>query len=397
MELLLEQLAKSLDLISRSVLSESTLTKLMGSDAAGSNLARYVHRQFKVADAAAWKPTTVKNINWKMFSLDPQNLLLIKGANGWVFLKPVAENFHTSWKTQWADPDAEEASIQDRTTTFEYYWAYGDKEMSDAELAAADKDLEAGRHLRYGTSPNKNKYTDFPHVEKTDGIVKSRARMPKEILPDIIAKLHSIDSVWIADQRENTRRKQLARNDYKTNTWDPEIAKQGSGADLELPNKLRKATPNFYGGRMGKEGPDGASIEVAKIRNRAIDPKYRAGRVTVGAEGYDNLIAAVKPLASLIARRAMIEYKRKNRGRVEDPEDIHSLGNRIRRMNTSGSDYWFTGVMGGKMPYGLAGKLIKSKNKEIMQNINLLINSNNNTAKKWFIDLAVNHILADND
>ena len=323
-----------------------------------------------------------------MFSLDPHNLMLFKGANGWVFLKPVGENFRNSWQTKYNNPDEEEASIQDRTTTFEYYWAHGNAELDDAGIAAAQQDLETSRHLRYGTSPNKNKYTSFPFVEKSQGIIKSRARDPKEILKDIEAKLNSIDEIWVADKREDNSRKKLARSDYKTNTFDPASGDQ---------DELRKASPNFYGGKMGKEGPHGASIEVAKIRNRAIDPKLRAGKVTIGAEGYDNLIAAVKPLAPMIARRAMIEYKRKNRGRVEDPEDFRSLGNRIRRMNTDGSDYWFTGVMGGKMPYGLSGKLIKSKNKEIMQNINLLINSNNNAVKKWFIDLAVNYILADND
>jgi hypothetical protein len=192
MQELFEQLSKSLDLIGRSVLSESTLTRLIGGDAAGSNLARYVHRQFKVADSAAWRDETFyfKKFNWKMFSLDPQNLMLIKGANGWVFLKPVAENFTHSWRTKFDNPDEEEASIQDRTTTFEYYWSYGGKELDDAEIVDARKELESGRHLRYGTTPNKNKYTVFPYVEKTDGIVKSRARDPKQILADITAKLH---------------------------------------------------------------------------------------------------------------------------------------------------------------------------------------------------------------
>lgn len=400
MDLLLEQLSKQLDLIGRSVLSESTLTRLIGGDAAGSNLARYVHRQFKVADQAEWRKETFyfKKFNWKMFSLDPHNLMLIKGSNGWVFLKPVGENFNTMWGTKHNSPDEEEASMQDLTTTFEYYWAHGDKELNDQELELARKDLESARHLRYGTSPNRNKYTSFPYVEKTEGIVKSRARMPKEILADITAKLHNIEEVWVADKRADNRSQERARDAYRKDVLPKHMDKHYSDLDpksIEYREKKREVEPSMYQGKLGKQIPPGASIEVAKGRQRAVDPEYRAGKETEGATGFDNLILATRPLAPIIARRAMIEFKRKNRGVSFDPEDYNSLANRLRRMQNDHTDYWWSGVMGGKMPYGLAGKLIKSKNKQTQEYIRQLINGNNNVAKKWFIDTAVAFILSD--
>lgn len=394
MDLLLEELSKSLDLIGRSVLSESTLTRLIGGDAAGSNLARYVHRQFKVADQAAWRDETFyfKKFNWKMFSLDPQNLMLIRGKNGWVFLKPVAENFTHSVLTKFDKPDEEEASIQNRTTTFEYYWAYGNNELDDQGLEAARKDLESGRHLRYGTSPNKNKYTSFPHVEKTEGIVKSRARDPKQMLADITAKLHSIDQVWVADQREDTSSQRKARVDYRAGTFANYMAKNYPDLDpasFKYREIRRKLEPSLYQGKIGQQVPPGASIEIAKQRQRAVDLTYRAGKETQGAEGYDNITKATSQLRPIIARRAMIELKRKNRG-VDLTDD-----NRMKMIRNllSDEDYYWNTLMGQKMPYGLAGKLIKSKNKQTQEYINLLINSNNPTAKQWFVNQAVEYIL----
>lgn len=394
MQELLEQLSKSLDLIGRAVLSESTLTQLIGSDAAGSNLARYAHRQFKVADQAEWRDETFafKKFNWKMFSLDPQNLMLIKGANGWVFLKPVAENFYHRWTTKTMSPDEEEASIQDRTTTFEYYWAYGDKELDDQALDAARKDLEASRHLRYGTTPNKNKYTVFPHVEKTDGIVKSRARDPKQILADITAKLHSIDQVWVADRREDNASQRKAREEYRKGAFADYMAKNYpdlNPAGFEYQEIRRRIEPSLYQGKMGKQVPPGASIEIAKQRQRAVDPGYRAGKETQGAEGYSNLSKATRHLRPIIARRAMIEIKRKNRG-VDLTDDPRM---RLVRNLLTDEDYYWGGLMGQKMPYGLGAKLIKSKNKQTQEYINLLINSNNPAAKQWFVHQAVEYIL----
>lgn len=397
MQELFEQLSRSLDLIGRAVLSESTLTRLIGGDAAGSNLARYVHREFRVADQAEWSPTTIKAINWKMFSLDPQNLLLIKGSNGWVFLKPVAENFHHSWATQIDRPDEEEASISDRTGTFEYYWAYGDQELDDAGIAQARQDLESARHLRYGNTPNKNKYTEFPYVEKSDGIVKSRARAPKEILADIIAKLHNIERVWVAMKREDTSSQKAARDEYRKNIAAARMSKEHP--DLNPMSGTyggirRKFEPNLYQGKMAKKIPPGASIEVAKIRNRGVDPELNKGKAYVGAPGFDNLIAATRPLASIIARRAMIAYKRKNRGNIEDPNDDKSLHSRLRRMNSTDPVNWWESLMGWKMPYGLAGKIIKSKNKQTIEYVNQLINGNNTVAKQWFVDTAVDYLLS---
>lgn len=399
MDLLLEQLSQQLDLIGRSVLSESTLTRLIGGDAAGSNLARYVHRQFKVADQATWRKETLyfKKFNWKIFSLDPQNLMLFKGSNGWVFLKPVAENFVHGRSTKYDDPDDNEASMATRTTTFEYYWSYGDKELNDQGIEQAQKDLESGRHLRYGTSPNKNKYTQFPYVEKTEGIVKSRARMPKEIMADITAKLNNIEEIWIAIHREDTSSQKKARSDFRKNVLPRHMEKKLPGIDptyAKYAEKRREIEPSLYQGKMAKKVPPGASIEIAKIRQRAVDPELRAGKSTEGATGYDNLIRATKPLAHIIARRAMIEFKRKNRGVTFDPDDYSSLANRLRRMQSDDNEYWWTSVMGGKMPYGLAGKMIKSKNKQTQEYVEQLINGNNNVAKQWFVNTAVEYILS---
>lgn len=399
MDLLLEQLAKQLDLIGRSVLSESTLTRLIGGDPAGSNLARYVHRQFKVADQADWRKETFyfKKFNWKMFSLDPHNLMLIKGANGWVFLKPVGENFTHGQKTKYDDPDEEEASMQTQTTTFEYYWSYGDKELNDREINLARKDLESARHLRYGTSPNKNKYTSFPYVEKTDGIVKSRARMPKEILADITKKLNTIEEVWVSVLRADNSSQKQARNAYRKDVLPGHMDKhypELHPKSFEYREKKREVEPSMYQGKLGKQIPPGASIEVAKGRQRAVDPEYRAGKETEGATGYENLIQATMPLGAIIARRAMIEFKRKNRGVTFDPDDFNSLANRLRRMNSTEPDDWWRLLMGWKMPYGLAGKLIKSKNKQTQEYIRQLINGNNTMAKQWFIDVAVEHLLS---
>lgn len=394
MQELFEQLARDLDLIGRAVLSESTLTRLIGGDAAGSNLARYVHRQFKVADQAEWRDETFyfKKFNWKMFSLDPQNLMLIKGSNGWVFLKPVAENFHHSWNSKYDLPDEEEASIQDRTTTFEYYWAYGNDELDDQGIDLARKDLEAGRHLRYGTTPNKNKYTAFPHVEKTQGFVKSRAREPKQLLADITAKLHSIEQVWVADRREDTSSQRKARDEYRKGIFADYMAKNYpdlSPHNPEYTRIRRQVEPSLYQGKMGQKVPPGASIEIAKQRQRAVDPEYRAGEETQGAVGYDNLSKATRPLRPIIARRALIELKRRNRGAdlTDDPRM------RLIRSLLSDEAYYWGGLMGQKMPNGLAGKLIKSKNKQTQEYVKLLINGNNPEAKQWFVHQAVEYII----
>lgn len=385
----MNSLKEQLSILGCSMLSESTLIKLIGDNAAGSNLARYMHRVHKVADQADWRAIKVDlktEFDWVTFGSSANNLLLLKGSNGWAMIRPVKETFQAS-RHAVTDPDYPE-DVASRTVVYEYYWTYGNKELSDEELTGSVQDLEGTRNKRFGNKEtNKNVYTSFPFVEKTNGIVKVRERSPVKLVDDLERKLNSIESVWIADRREDTSKWKSWRQDYFDKT-------AGNSSAPDYWEKLflaKQKGVSGYQGRAGKEMvPPGASIEMVKSAQRAAHKEEEKGVPITGTLGLDYLARAVEPLGDIIIRNAMIQIKRKFRN-SENINDLNTMKALRNLRSFSGEFSWFL-RQNALEPF--RKKLLDPKNKKAQENLRLLVYKNNPIARKWFINLIVNEIIS---
>lgn len=386
----MNSLETQLSLLSESILSESTLIKLIGDTPSGFNLARYMHRVHRVADQADWRvaDNDLSKIDWTIFGSSSNNLLLVKGSNGWAMIRPVKETFVTNFPYN----RDEETDLQKRTVVYEYYWAYGNKKLSDEELSASEQDLESSRDKRYGKSDtNKNVYTRFPVVDKAPGIIKTRARSPKKIIEDLTNKLNKIEKVWIADRREDTS----WWKKWRTDTFDQLMKKPVTPSVMNPKGTRRsdaiiKQIPAGYQGRAGREVvPPGASIEMAKINQRARDREEQLGDPTTGLEGWRYLIQNTEPLKDIVIRRATIGIKRKFRGQ-EDFSNI-PLFNIMRRL-ASGTGDWQMFLDQPSLD-SFKKRIMNPKSKKAQQNVNQIINHQNPNARAWFIDLLVKEII----
>ena len=386
----MNSLEKQLSLLGESMLSESTLINLIGSTPAGFNLARYMHRVHKVADQADWRDADadLSKIDWTIFGSSSNNLLLVKGSNGWAMIRPVKETFTTDFPYN----RDEESDSQKRTVVYEYYWAYGNKKLSDEELTASEQDLESSRNKQYGKDEtNKNRYTRFPLVDKAPGIIKTRARSPKKIIEDLTNKLNKIEKVWIADRREDTS----WWKKWRVDAFD-QLMKKPVTPTVMNPKGTRnsdeiiKQIPAGYQGRAGQEiVPPGASIEMAKINQRKRDREEQSGNPTTGLEGWRYLIMATEPLKDIVVRRAIIGIKRKFKGQ-EDFSNV-PLFNIMRRL-ASGTGDWQMFLDQPSLD-SFKKRIMNPKSKKAQQNVNQIINHQNPNARAWFIDLLVKEII----
>lgn len=301
-----------LELLEDIDLEESTLMQIAGSDPAGRNLAKYLHRFHKFGDRAELTPWPLKSQpDWNMFKEYADNVLIIQAENGWAFYKPVSETQRQQdygLKTQ-----AKRGQIANNLQDSEFYIAFNNgKIMTDAEIDAEIEKLDRDRTRTRGMPSAVSRRSDQFYRQGTRRGGKSATAFDKRGINmfDTVKELvgPKILNVWMARQREDLTKFQQTRQQI----LDKIVADLGLDPDpstwtISEKQLVRKALDrsgvSLGSGRIGKQvfGP-GASVEPTKIGQR---------RPTEVMNDQERLTYRLHRLAPEIFRQVRVMLKRK--------------------------------------------------------------------------------------
>lgn len=227
----LSDLKQQIDLLEDANLEESTLTRLVGKDAAGQNLARYLHRYHKLNNTADLEPLPVTaRGGWTEMLSHADNILIMQGDNGWAFYKTLPEE---QWIHNTPDPINRGMRSQDSPSTIraEFYVALNTGRVLTAQeimqdIAKLEKSPDA-RDLTRKVTTSGDRTDNFYHRAILRGGRKANekdARNPENMY-DIV---RSMIGPKIINQWRAMRREHLGRySDIESKTRDQIIQRLG--------------------------------------------------------------------------------------------------------------------------------------------------------------------------